>query len=86
MLITIVDRLFLVYMVMLFIRIVSSWFPELQSYRFMQFIAYYTDPYLNLFRKLLPPIGMIDFSPMIAFICLGVLEYATKILILILFY
>lgn len=30
------------------------------------------DPYLNLFRGLLPPLGNIDFSPILAFILLNV--------------
>ncbi len=40
---------------MLFARILMSWFTELQEYRIMQFIAFYTDPYLNLFRRIIPP-------------------------------
>lgn len=78
MLFLIVDRLFLVYMIMLFARILGSWLPELQQYRFMHFIAYYTDPYLNFFRRFIPPLGMIDFSPIIAFLCLGVIEQLVK--------
>jgi YggT family protein len=36
------------------------------------FLRDVAEPYLRLFRKLLPPIGMIDFTPMIAIIVLGV--------------
>jgi YggT family protein len=36
------------------------------------FLRDVSEPYLRLFRKLLPPIGMIDFTPMIAIIVLGV--------------
>ncbi len=78
MLIYIVDRLFLVYTIMLFVRILGSWIPELQRTRFMQFISFYTDPYLNFFRSIIPPLGMIDFSPIIAFICLGLIEQMLK--------
>lgn len=83
-LIQIVDKLFLIYLVMLFIRILGSWLPELQRSRFMQFIAFYTDPYLNFFRRFIPPIGMMDFSPIVAFICLNILEYLAKSLVLML--
>jgi YggT family protein len=72
-------------MLMLLARIVSSWVPELRQYRFMQFIYYYTEPYLNFFRRILPPIGMIDFSPIIAFLALGLIEYAVKWLVVKLF-
>lgn len=84
MLIQIVDKLFLVYLIMLFIRILGSWLPELQQTRFMQFIAFCTDPYLNLFRRFIPPIGMMDFSPIVAFLFLNILEYMVKSLLLML--
>lgn len=69
-----VESFFWVYMMMLFVRIIGSWVPEIQGYRFMQFVSYYTDPYLNFFRRYIPPIGMIDISPIIAFLALGVIE------------
>jgi YggT family protein len=65
---------FQVYSVLLLIRILSSWFPQASQYRFIQFIYYYTDPYLNIFRKFIPPLGMIDLSPIVAFLCLRFLE------------
>ncbi|CDZ79854.1 YGGT family protein [Candidatus Rubidus massiliensis] len=71
----VVDLLFQAYFFMLFIRILSSWIPELSQYRFMQFISFYTDPYLNFFRKFIPPLGMIDISPIFAFIFLQILNY-----------
>lgn len=71
---SIIDLLFQVYMLMLFIRILSSWAPQLMEYKFMQFIAFYTDPYLNLFRRLIPPLGMFDISPILAFFSLSLLK------------
>ncbi len=65
---------FQVYTLMLFARIIASWFPQLYEYRAMQFITYYTEPYLNFFRKFIPPFGMIDFSPIVAFICLSFIQ------------
>lgn len=62
---------FQIYTFMLLARIIASWFPQLFQYSFMQFIAYCTDPYLNFFRRFIPPLGMIDFSPIVAFLCLG---------------
>lgn len=81
MLIEIIDKLFLVYLIMLFIRILGSWVPELQQTKFMHFIAFYTDPYLNLFRKIIPPLGMFDLSPIVAFLCLNILEQIVKYLV-----
>ena len=65
--IDIIDKFFLVYMLMLFARILGSWIPEMQGHTVMRFISHYTDPYLGIFRKVIPPLGMIDISPTVAF-------------------
>lgn len=81
MVLQLVDTFFWVYMIMLFVRIMGSWFPEYQGHKFMRFLAYYTDPYLNIFRKLIPPLGMLDLSPIVAFFALQILEYLVKSLL-----
>lgn len=73
-LLQLISLLFNVYLIMLFVRILGSWIPELQGTKFMQFIGFYTDPYLNIFRRIIPPLGMLDLSPIAAFICLSILE------------
>lgn len=78
----IIDLFFYVYMILIFIRIVGSWLPEFQRTKAFQFVSFYTDPYLNLFRRFLPPIGMIDLSPMIAILCLGFIESGIKQLVI----
>lgn len=78
MVIQIVDAIFFCYMLMLFIRILGSWFPEFQHTMFMRFIAHYTDPYLNIFRQIIPPLGMLDISPIVAFFSLKLLEILVK--------
>ncbi len=70
----IINLLFQTYTIMIFARIIASWIPELQNNKFMHFIAFYTDPYLNLFRRIIPPLGVIDISPMIAFFALSILN------------
>jgi|688.fasta_scaffold11810_4 YggT family protein len=81
MIIHIIDVVFQVYMILLLVRILGSWFPEFQRHWLMQFVAFYTDPYLNIFRRLIPPIGMLDISPVIAFFCLGLIEQLIKIVV-----
>jgi YggT family protein len=71
----VVHLLFLSYTILLFIRIVASWFPSWQGHHLLRFVAFYTDPYLNFFRKWLPPLGgVLDLSPILAFFALRVLE------------
>ena len=73
-----INVIFQVYTLMLFVRILSSWIPQASEYRLMHFITYYTDPYLNLFRRIIPPLGMFDLSPIVAFLCLN---FAQNILV-----
>lgn len=70
-----VHLLFVTYTLMLFSRIALSWFPTLSRYRFAHFLRFYTDPYLNVFRRLIPPLGgMLDLSPILGFLALRFLE------------
>lgn len=60
-----------IYNVLLIIRILLSWFPNLDwSNPLLSALGQVTDPYLNLFRSIIPPLGGIDFSPILAFIVL----------------
>ena len=75
---------FLVYTLMILIRVLGSWVTRFQQTRFMQFIAHYTDPYIDIFRRFIPPIGGIfDLSPLIAFFVLKLIE---KLILMLLFY
>lgn len=67
--------LFLAYTLLLSIRVIGSWFPKFARHRFMYFVHFYTDPYLRVFRRLIPPIGgTLDLSPMLGFFVLQILE------------
>ena len=73
-----VETLALVYLVLIFIRILISWIPRMPYNRYLaavlQFVSDVTDPYLNLFRRFLPPVrmgpGALDLSPIVATIVL----------------
>jgi len=66
---------FVAYTILLFVRILTSWVPAWQRQQWARFVAFYTDPYLNIFRRMLPPLGgTIDLSPMLAFFGLRLLE------------
>lgn len=59
---------------MLLLRIISSWLPSMETIYGFRFLMYYTDPYLNLFRKIIPSFQGIDFSPILAFFALRIVE------------
>lgn len=54
-------------------RILLSWFPQAQSIGALQPVFAVTDPYLNIFRGIIPPIFGLDFSPILAFVVLNLL-------------
>jgi YggT family protein len=67
---------FVTYTLLLVLRIAGSWFPSLSHTQFMRFIAHYTDPYLNLFRRFLPPLwGVLDLSPLLAYLLLQMAQH-----------
>lgn len=81
-----VDSLFTVYIILIFARIVISWvitfrgsLPYNTALRAVTgFIEQTVDPYLNLFRRFVPPIGgsrmALDLSPIIAVIVLLIVQ------------
>ncbi|SCA63053.1 Uncharacterized membrane protein YlmG [Chlamydiales bacterium SCGC AG-110-M15] len=78
-----VHYLFFIYLLMILLRIFSSWLPEIQRLPFMPFVVHYTEPYLGFFRGIIPPIGgVLDLSPMLALFALHFLE---KLVLLVLF-
>jgi len=71
----IIHNIFLTYTLLLLVRIIGSWFPNLNRYKWMHFIHAITDPYLNVFRRIIPPIGgTLDISPILALIALRLIE------------
>lgn len=59
----------------LMVRVLLSWFPNIPWERQpLQAVRDMCDPYLNLFRNIIPPLfNALDLSPMLAFMVLGVL-------------
>jgi YggT family protein len=77
-----VNALFIVYIILIFANILISWLPRVPYNRglrmVLDFVTETTNPYLNLFRRFLPPVGgggfALDLSPMIGIIVLFVLQ------------
>ncbi|TMK79201.1 MAG: YggT family protein [Actinobacteria bacterium] len=67
----------LVYILLIFGYIITSWIrlpysPWLN--RIQRFLYDVCEPYLRLFRRILPPFGPLDLSPIIAIFSLGILD------------
>ena len=78
-----VDALFLVYMILIFANILMSWIPRIPRSATLRpvldFITETTNPYLNIFRRILRPLGgpgglAIDISPILAIFVLIIAE------------
>jgi YggT family protein len=62
-------------------RIILSWFPHKETF-VSEFLKDITDPILLPVGKLIPPLGGIDFSPIIAFLLLRVVHSLLVVLII----
>lgn len=75
-----VSTLVLVYSILIFARILMSWIPRIPYNRALNavitFVTDVVDPYLNLFRRFLPPLkigpGALDLSPIVGLITLQI--------------
>jgi YggT family protein len=69
-----VSGLFTVVMVALFVRVISSWFGISPYRSWMRPVMLLTDWIINPIRRILPPFGMIDFSPVVAWLVLSLVR------------
>ncbi|MCR8848567.1 YggT family protein [Rossellomorea sp. SC111] len=74
MLYEILSKLIQIYSWALIIYILMSWFPNARETSIGQFLARICEPYLEPFRRFVPSIGMIDISPIVAFIVLNLAQ------------
>ena len=59
-------RVLLAIAYLLIARALVSWFPDLRRHQIVQLLFDITDPIIEPLRKVIPPIGMLDLSTMIA--------------------
>tara|TARA_A100001388_G_scaffold145841_1_gene108214 strand:- start:222 stop:512 length:291 start_codon:yes stop_codon:yes gene_type:complete len=63
------------YSTLLIIRVLLTWFPGMDwSNPILSALTSITDPYLNIFRGIIPPIGGFDISSILAFLVLNVFQ------------
>ena len=65
----------LIYYYLLIIRILLTWFPGIDwNNSVLSALTSITDPYLNIFRGVIPPIGGFDISSLVALILFQVIQ------------
>ncbi|MDQ0177647.1 YggT family protein [Bacillus chungangensis] len=68
-------QIIVLYSWVLIVYILMSWFPNSRETSFGQVMANLCEPYLEPFRKIIPPLGMIDISPIVAILVLRFASY-----------
>lgn len=70
-----INNIFNLYFFLIILRIFLSWIPSIrwenQPWNTLREV---TDIYLNLFRRWIPPLGNLDFSPIVALIVLQAVQ------------
>jgi YggT family protein len=79
--IQIVDLVFTFLYLAIMARIILSWFRFDPYHPVSVFLYRVTEPILGFFRSIIPPVGMIDFSPIVAIVVLGIVQQLLYFLI-----
>jgi YggT family protein len=69
-----VDLVFTFFYLAIMARIILSWFRIDPYHPVSVFLFRVTEPILAPFRNIIPPIGMMDISPIVAIIVLGIVQ------------
>jgi YggT family protein len=67
-----------VYSMLILIRIIFSWGMVGLRNRVMRFLVWATDPLLLPLRRIIPPLGPFDISPLVAFLLIWLFQAAIR--------
>jgi YggT family protein len=73
-LVTLISQAIEIYSYIMLIWAICSWFPQLHGSKFFSMVDKLVYPYVSLFRNLIPPIGGFDFSIIVAFLALNLIQ------------
>jgi YggT family protein len=65
-----------IYSLLIFMRIIFSWGMVSYRNRIMRFLVDVTEPLLGPLRRIIPPLGRMDISPIVAFLILWLFQAA----------
>ena len=69
-----IDLLFTFFYLAIMSRIILSWFRFDPYHPVSVFLYRVTEPILGFFRGIIPPVGMLDLSPIVAIVVLGIVQ------------
>jgi YggT family protein len=76
-----VDLLFTILTLAIVARAIVSWFRLSPYHPVVQFLNQLTEPILAPLRRVIPPLGMIDISPLVAILLLQVIQQIILVLV-----
>lgn len=80
---TLLIRLIDLYILVIFVYCIMSWVPQMSGWvlDLYEILGKVCDPFLNLFKKVIPPIGMMDISPIAALFALIIIQRLIAIIL-----
>ena len=63
-----------IYSFLIIVRVLMSWFPNRPHNVLFDFLFEVTNPVMHFARRIIPPIGMIDISPIVVLLALDLLK------------
>lgn len=69
------DAALTIYTWIVILRVLISWVGPDPFNPIVQFLMHVTDPFLDKFRRIIPPLGMFDVSPVVAILVLQALQH-----------
>lgn len=79
-----VPRVINIYSGILAIYALMTWLPNALSSKFGQLITRIVEPYLSIFYRLIPSVGMVSFSVLFAILFLRLVNYGAYVVLLFL--
>lgn len=71
----IINNIFYFFYILIILRIFLTWIPTIDwQQQPIKSIREVTDLYLDIFRRFIPPVGGLDFSPIVALIVLQIIQ------------
>ena len=73
----IIGRVLYFYEILIIVYVLMSWFPTRGIlYDIYGVLGSVVEPYVGIFRRFIPPLGGLDFSPFVAILVIQVVIYA----------
>jgi len=67
------------YIIVIFVYVLATWIPEWRYQSWHRTLGSICEPYLGIFRRIVPPVGMADLSPMVAILVLAALAQLLRL-------